>query len=123
MERRLQQVTPEELEKIIGGLVVRDSTQTPEKLVMLREQIDTLDNELLEVLGKRLQICREIGLYKRDHRMPAVQTDRFNEIIKDRVALARQMGLGAEFMRTVLLAIHEESVRQQIAVISERRTN
>lgn len=115
-----QQVTPEILNFILNTLVVRDEKQSTENLTLLRQQIDQIDNDLLEVLSKRLRVCREIGQYKKEHRMPVVQPNRYNDIMHDRIQVAEEMGIGAEFMRSVLLAIHEESVRQQIEVLNDR---
>lgn len=115
-----QQVTPEILNFILNTLVIRDSKQTTENLTLLRQQIDQIDNELLDVLSKRMRVSREIGQYKKEHRMPAVQADRYNDIIRTRVKLGEEMGLGTEFMKTILLAIHDESVRQQIEVLNDR---
>lgn len=115
-----QQITPEILNFILGTLVIRDSKQTTESLQLLRQQIDRIDNELLEVLSKRMGVSREIGRYKREHRMSVVQAGRYNEVMASRVKVGEEMGMSAEFLRTVLLAIHEESVRQQIEVINDR---
>ena len=51
---KAQQITPEVLNYILNTLVVRDTTQTTESLSLLRQQIDQIDNELLEALGKRM---------------------------------------------------------------------
>lgn len=115
-----QQVTPEILNFILNTLVVRDSKQTTENLTLLRQQIDQIDNELLEVLAKRMRVSREIGQYKKEHRMPAVQAGRYNDIMRTRVKLGEEMGMSADFMKTILLAIHDESVRQQIEVLNDR---
>lgn len=115
-----QQITPEILNFILGTLVVRDSKQTTESLQLLRQQIDRIDNELLEILGKRMGVSREIGRYKREHRMSVVQAGRYNDVIRSRVKLGEEMGMSPDFLRTVLLAIHDESVRQQIEVINDR---
>ncbi len=115
-----QQVTPEVLNFILNTLVIRDSNQSTENLALLRQQIDALDNELLEVLGKRMQVSRDIGQYKKEHRMPILQTARYDSLLNTRVKLAIEMGMSGEFMRTVLSAIHEESVRQQIEVFNDR---
>lgn len=115
-----QQVTPEILDFIIRNLVVRATKHTTEPLTQLRQQIDLLDNDLLEVLSKRLAVCREIGQYKKEHRMPVVQPNRYNDIMHQRIANAARLGLGEEFLRSVLLAIHDESVRQQIDVLNGR---
>ena len=116
-----QQVTPDVLNFIVNTLVFRDESHTTESLTLLRQQIDTLDNELLEVLNKRMRVSREIGQYKKEHRMPVLQAGRYDDIIQSRVKLAMEMGMSSDFMKSVLAAIHEESVRQQIEILNNRK--
>lgn len=116
-----QQVTPDVLNYILNTLVVRATSQTTENLNLLRQQIDELDNDLIEVLSKRMRVCREIGQYKKEHHMQVVQTGRYDDILKSRIKLAEEMGMSGDFMKTVLQAIHEESVRQQIEIINGRK--
>ncbi|MDE5905895.1 chorismate mutase, partial [Duncaniella sp.] len=111
-----QQITPEVLSVILDNLVYRDAPAPAESLVQLRRQIDQLDNELLEVLAKRMNISREIGTYKRDHNMPVVQPNRYGDVMSTRILAAKSMGIGEEFMRSILSAIHEESVRLQVEI-------
>ncbi|MDR1763521.1 MAG: bifunctional 3-deoxy-7-phosphoheptulonate synthase/chorismate mutase type II [Dysgonamonadaceae bacterium] len=113
-----QQVTPDVLEYIISMLVVRETKQTTENLTNLRRQIDEIDGELLSILSKRMRISREIGQYKKEHNMPVLQTLRYDEILENRSSQADKMGIGVPFMKTVLEAIHEESIRQQIEVLN-----
>lgn len=115
-----QQITPEILNFIVNTLVVRDKHQTTESLTLLRQQIDRIDNELLEILSKRMRVSREIGQYKKEHRMSVIQANRYNDIIRTRVEFGQEMGMGADFLKTILLAIHDESVRQQIEVLNDR---
>ncbi len=112
-----QQVTPEVLDLILNTLVIRDTTQSTESLTSLRRQIDELDVNLLELLAKRMRVSREIGMYKKENNMPILQSQRYDEILQTRIKQAEQMGMDAEFMKTVLVAIHEESVRQQQEVM------
>ena len=116
-----QQVTPDVLNYIINTLVPREKSQSTENLNILRQQIDQLDNELIEVLNKRMRVCREIGQYKKEHRMQVVQIGRYDDILKSRIKLAEEMDMSGEFMKIVLQAIHEESVRQQIEIINGRK--
>lgn len=113
-----QQITPDVLQYILSTLVVRETSGSTENLAMLRREIDRIDNELLEVLNKRMQVCREIGRYKKEHSIPVVQAGRYGDIMNSRVNAAVDMHMGAEFMRTVLSAVHEESVRQQINILN-----
>ena len=115
-----QQVTPDVLNYILNMLVIRDTKQTTENLTLLRQQIDQIDNELLEILNKRMRVSREIGQYKKEHSMQIVQTDRDGDILKSRIKLAEEMGMSGDFMKDVLVSIHEESVRQQIEVFNNR---
>lgn len=113
-----QQVTPEVLDFILSALVVRDSTSTTESLQQLRKQIDSLDNDLLEVLNKRMRVACEIGQYKKEHRMPVVQAGRYDDLMSLRVKQAQEMGMSPDFMRKILSAIHEESVRRQLQIVN-----
>ena len=116
---KAQQVTPEALAYIIRNLVIRDESITTESLTELRSQIDKLDDQLLELLSRRMRVSRDIGQYKKEHNMPVLQTQRYEELLARRAGQAGQMGMDREFMRTVLQAIHEESIRQQMAVLGE----
>lgn len=112
-----QQITPDVLELVIESIVIRDTKQSTENLSQLRRQIDDLDNSLLELLAKRMRVSQEIGKYKKEHNMPILQSQRYEEILENRIQQAVKMGMSDEFMKTVLIAIHEESVRQQMNVM------
>lgn len=113
---KAQQVTPEALAYIIRNLVIRDESITTESLTELRSQIDRIDDQLLELLTRRMRVSRDIGQYKKEHNMPILQTQRYEELLARRADQAEQMGMDREFMRTVLQAIHEESIRQQMEI-------
>ncbi len=114
-----QQLTPDILGYVLSLLVVRDTKQTTENLTELRRQIDEIDNQLLEILAKRMRVSREIGQYKKEHNMPILQTVRYDEILLKRIAMAQSMGMDGDFMKTILEAIHEESIRQQVEVLKK----
>ncbi len=114
-----QQVTPEVLDYILGLLVIRDSKLSTEDISALRKQIDEIDNDIMEMLSKRMRVCREIGQYKKEHNMTVLQTSRYNEILGKRGAQGVLCGMDADFVKTVYEAIHEESVRQQIEIINK----
>lgn len=114
-----QQVTPDVLDYILSLLVVRDKAVTTEGIVQLRKQIDELDNQLMELLSKRMRVCREIGQYKKEHNMTVLQTTRYNEILDKRGAQGSLCGMDADFVKRVFEEIHEESVRQQMEIINK----
>ncbi len=114
-----QQVTPEVLDYILSLLVIRDESVTTEGISELRKQIDELDNNLMELLSKRMRVCREIGQYKKEHNMTVLQTSRYNEILDKRGAQGALCGMDPAFIKEVFEAIHEESVRQQMEIINK----
>ena len=114
-----QQVTPDVLDYILSLLVIRDETVTTEGITQLRHQIAELDNQLMDLLAKRMRVCREIGHYKKEHNMTVLQTNRYNEILEKRGAQGSLCGMAPEFVAQVFEHIHEESVRQQIEIINQ----
>ena len=117
---KAQQVTPEALAYIIRNLVIREQSVTTESLTELRAQIDKIDDELLELLSRRMRVSRDIGQFKKEHNMPVLQAQRYEELLERRAGQAVQLGMEREFMRTVMQAIHEESVRQQMEVLGQQ---
>lgn len=116
---KAQQVTPAALKEILNAIVIRDTVQSTEDLSVLRAQIDELDNELLRLLSRRMRISREIGLYKLEHDMPILQTQRYDHILNSRAEQGERMDMSAKFVKQVLEAIHSESVRQQFTVMEK----
>lgn len=114
-----QQVTPDVLDYILSLLVIRDEKVTTEGIQQLRRQIDELDNQMMEVLSKRMRVCREIGQYKKEHNMTVFQSNRYNEILEKRGAQASVCGVDPECAAHIFELIHQESVRQQIEIINQ----
>ena len=114
-----QQITPDILDYILSLLVVRSEHTTTEGLRQLRSQIDEIDNQLMDLMAKRLRVCREIGTFKKEHNMTVLQAGRYNEILEKRGAQASLCGMSPEFAAHVFELIHEESVRQQLQIVNE----
>jgi chorismate mutase len=114
-----QQITPDVLDYILNLLIIRDSNQTTENLTELRRQIDDIDEQMLELLAKRMRISREIGVYKKEHNMPILQSPRYSQILENRSSMGAQMDLSTDFVKEMLKEIHEESIRQQMIIMNE----
>ncbi|WP_175470665.1 chorismate mutase [Pedobacter hartonius] len=80
-------------------------------LEMYRKQIDSLDKTLIEVLGKRERVVKEIGIYKAKHNIPPLQAARFQQVLDRGIAAGDKEGLSAELITEVLNAVHKESLR------------
>lgn len=114
-----QQITPDILDYILSLLVIRTDKMTTENLNELRKQIDDCDNKLIEILSKRMRIAREIGMYKKEHNMTILQTDRYSEILEKRGAQGALCGIDSECVKNIFESIHEESVHQQMQIINK----
>ena len=76
-----------------------------------RQKIDSLDNQLVKIIGLREQIVKEVGIYKAQNNIPSLQAARFQQILEKNIALGKQVGLSAEFVTELMNAIHKESLR------------
>jgi len=114
-----QQITPAVLDYILNLLVIREGSQSTENLAELRRQIDTIDQHLLEELAQRMRVSREIGMYKKEHNMPILQSPRYSEILENRSNMGESMDLNGSFVQEILKSIHEESVKQQMIVMNK----
>ena len=116
-----QQVTPADLAKILDKLVIRyansDDPQFENKLELLRGRIDGIDHEIMEVLAQRMSIVRQIGQYKKENQVTALQINRWTQIMEDRSRLAEKLSLDDTFVKSLFQLIHEDSVRQQTDIM------
>ena len=87
------------------------------ELGKLRLRIDSLDNELIQILAKRIKVCLAVGEYKKEHRMAVIQSNRYNELVKRLCEQGKEVGLAEQFVKEIMDTIHKESVRQQKELI------
>ena len=80
-------------------------------LASLREEIDLLDEQLWEVIGKRADVVRQIGEWKHQHGEQVVQPERWQEVLQHCQSVADRHGLSETMVHEVMEAIHNESVR------------
>ncbi|MBO4593480.1 MAG: bifunctional 3-deoxy-7-phosphoheptulonate synthase/chorismate mutase type II [Bacteroidaceae bacterium] len=114
-----QQVTPDILDYILSMLVIRDKVDLGDSLASLRKKIDEVDNDLIELLARRMRISRKMGEYKKENGMTIVQPKRYTEILDKRGAQGSLLGIAPECVKNIFEHIHEESVRQQMEVINK----
>jgi len=117
-----QQVTPQHLEYIIKNLVLRQQDVNKKNAVTLEElrmQIDKLDDEVLQLMEQRMGVSEKIGIFKKEHNVTILQTNRWNELLKKRINVGLSKGLSEEFVQKIYSAIHEESIQLQKTVMNK----
>ncbi len=117
-----QQITPSALHELLDQLIIKskDSANIEFKnfLNELRNQVDEVDDEILQLLAKRMVLIEKIGEYKRENDITILQLDRWKEILKTRTELGNKLQLPKDFICEILVAIHKESIRKQAEVIN-----
>ncbi len=116
-----QQVTPATLIQIMKDLRIRKEsdpeTEYNSKLNNLRAQIDILDHQLIETLGKRMKVSDGIGTLKKSRNVAVLQSSRWNEILGKMILEGETKGLSEEFVLRMFKAIHQESINHQEKVL------
>jgi chorismate mutase len=112
-----QQLTPQAFREMLAHLVVRkesgDGPPYEIQMQKLRHTVDEIDDELVELLARRMEIVRAMGDLKRLHQVSTLQPTRWKEILATRLAAARKRGLSEEFVSQIYQIIHEEAIRVQ----------
>jgi len=117
-----QQVTPKRLVQIMDDLKIRKETdeeaEYKNSLSNLRAQIDIIDNQLIDILGKRMQVSDGIGVLKKQRNVAVLQTNRWNAILGKMILEGEAKGLSEEFVLKMFKAIHQESINHQEKIIN-----
>ncbi|MCB0716011.1 MAG: chorismate mutase [Chitinophagaceae bacterium] len=118
-----QQITPEQLQELLEAIVWRkedvSSATFNAALEKLREQINHLDDELMQLLGQRMKIADKIGAYKKNNNVTILQTNRWNEILERSFAKGEKIGLSKEFIIRYFDAVHMESINHQKKIFDD----
>jgi len=120
-----QQVTPRTLTCIINRLVMRNPESTDSHflnvLEELRGKIDIYDEQLIDILEKRMNVAKSIARYKKENSITILQTKRWAEVVQKIVALGEKKGLSNAFVNDMLRLIHQESINHQNQVMNDAR--
>jgi chorismate mutase len=117
-----QQITPEQLAELLKGIrwrkddIASDAYHTA--MEKMRQQINQLDDELLQLLGQRMKIADQIGQYKKENDITILQTNRWNAILERAFKKGEQIGLSKEFVTKYFDAVHMESISHQNKIMN-----
>ena len=116
-----QQVTPFGYAEIVDRLINRDPGKNDpvfrNNITELRNQIDIIDKEVMNLFSERMKLSESIGQYKKQNNIAIYQAERWNEIIDHAIEKASGLGLSKEFINKILTTIHEESINHQSKIM------
>ncbi len=111
---------PDVLDFILDRLVIRENVEMTESLSALRKQIDALDNDLMDLLTRRMRVSREIATYKKEHDMAVVQTGRYSRFSTNEERKGVLCGMDAEFVKKSMKpSTRKACVNKWISLISK----
>lgn len=117
-----QQLTPRSLQNLINNLIIRK--EKPEGISLdaiedIRFKIDQCDDELIEILEKRMQLVQSIGQYKKQHKMTILQPERWETVLNKSIEKGITKNLNKEFVSNIFKSIHQESINKQTEIMNE----
>ena len=119
-----QQVTPEGLKNIIDQLVLRSKDiciSDISALDELRHKIGDLDDKIFDLLSARMSMSEEVGLFKREHNITILQQEHWTRIITSRLSKSGDYKLSERFVRQIMDATHQESIRHQTKIMNSKK--
>ena len=117
-----QQITPLQLAELIDGLEIRSSLKdstSDRDLSALRIQMDSIDEQLMELLSGRMDIAKQMGEFKKEEGLTVLHLERWREIVRTRMNWSKELGLSEEFILRVLEQVHKESIKVQTDVMNQ----
>jgi chorismate mutase len=82
--------------------------------------IDEVDDELINVLKKRMTIIEQIGEYKKNQELTIFQLGRWQEILRTRTQWAEKLGIPRAHIEKICQLLHEESIRIQTELMNKK---
>jgi chorismate mutase len=121
-----QQITPERLKTILDRLVLRTpelSTDVASQIDKIRVKVSTLDDRLFDLLSERMLLSEGVGKLKRENNITILQQEHWSNLIQKRLDNSEGYKLSRTFVRQLMDAIHQESIRHQTAIMNpEKKT-
>ncbi|MFP4019197.1 MAG: chorismate mutase [Bacteroidales bacterium] len=109
-----QQITPDEFHHLLTSLQIDICNNLNRgNIDELRRTIDTLDDELLDIINRRMQLAGQIGHHKKRTGLSVVQEKRWKELLEKRIIKGMSKGLDQGFIKTIFETIHSESITMQ----------
>lgn len=79
----------------------------------LREYIDELDDDILELLSQRFDLVKRVKAVKTEKGIGTLQQDRFDDILDRLIKESVEKGLDPEMVKHIWEIIHTYSLKEQ----------
>lgn len=72
-----------------------------------REQIDSIDNQIIGLLAERFTVVKKIGKWKKEKNLPPLDKNRWQKVLINRVKKAKELGISSKLIKKIYQAIHD----------------
>lgn len=115
-----QQLTPILLKELLSKIVVRKQfapdVHKASELDYLRQMMDTVDAEIIDLLARRMELSIRMGHVKKACNMTVYDAERWREIVRTRTNRAEQMKLQKEYILSIYEKVHHQSIKKQLEI-------
>jgi chorismate mutase len=116
-----QQVTPKGLNDLLAQLTLRKEMPSEDQMLFIEEmrsKIAGFDDRIFALLADRMKLAEQMGEYKRENDITILQQEHWRQMIARRMEQSGDYGLTEKFVRQLMDAIHQESIRHQTTVMN-----
>jgi chorismate mutase len=83
-----------------------------------RARLDVIDEQILQLLGQRFDVCREVAEHKRRHEIPMMQPDRVEAVRARYLARGAHVGLPESFTASFFSVLIEATCKLEDELIA-----
>jgi chorismate mutase-like protein len=98
-----------------------DEQPGTEHLACFRTDIDSLDEQIVAAIARRLALCKAVGIRKRTAGLPVMQPERIAHVTARCARLGASLGLNPEFVRTLYGLIIAEACTLETEIVEGTR--
>lgn len=75
-----------------------------------RKEIDEIDQQIIELIAKRLEVVEKVGKYKKANKLPPLDQKRWQQVVESKKALAKELNINEELIEKIYNLIHKEAL-------------
>jgi chorismate mutase len=121
-----QQLDFNQFRSLMSTLIIRQPTFNDkgflDQLAELRNQVDSIDYQIIELISSRMNISEKMGEYKYKNNVAVLQMERWMEILRTRTEHGTHLNMEPAYIERLMTLLHQESIRIQTAIMDDLRT-
>jgi chorismate mutase len=98
-----QQLSIKQFEELLSRIIISKTEENilPEKIEVLRNKIDNIDEKLIELLHERMQVSSQIAKVKKQSNLSVLQVNRWSQLLSNRIEISNSKGLSENFTKEI----------------------